>query len=113
MQEWRRGLSLAKSLSPGRGPLNGALSAPQLPLSKLHLWALAPMSPGRADWTPLCSCGDVRVCVQLRERLGDQSFISQGHKYAASGTVLSFSGDAMMEESIPFHMFSPNLPIPV
>lgn len=29
----------------GLGPLNGALSAHQLPLSTLHLWTLAPMSP--------------------------------------------------------------------
>lgn len=92
---------MAKSLSPGRGPLNGALSAPQLPLSKLHLWALAPMSPGRADWTPLCSCGDVHVCVQLRERLGDQSFISRRHKYAASDRVLSFFSYALMGEENP------------
>ena len=63
VEEWKRGLSLAQPLSPGRGPLNGALSAPQLPLSMLHLWALAPMSSGRADWTPLCSCGDVLVSL--------------------------------------------------
>lgn len=64
VEEWRRGLGLAESLSYGPGPLNGALSAPQLLLSKLHRWALPPMSCGSADWTPWCSCEDVQsVCV--------------------------------------------------
>lgn len=68
------------------------------PCAAAGLWL--PCPPGRADWTPLCSCGDVPLpCVCVTERgSGDRPFVS--HKQARGPFLSLPSKDILGSENV-------------